>query len=264
VIVDKDEIRTQLAQGNPVIVGMKTTKSFKDLKGPMLYSYTLDEPHTAGFHAVVVVGYDDTQDNGKGAFLILNSWGREWGHDGLGWMRYVPFINLTSEAYVFQAPARQPAPPPVSVASGPARPPTAASAPAPVTPSVSVQDVKITPAPGTDLLEIVAKGFFNAPAYTTIQARAVFFHTNDSGERVTIQAPGDEMFFALPNGDVTVPSVAIAASATNALEALRVVIPQTVRDIIAASPTKRPVNVQLHFFANDALVGKSYPIPASM
>ncbi len=50
-----------------------------------------------GGHAVVAVGYDDemkiqnTNTGGKetkGAFLIRNSWGTEWGEAGYGWLPY--------------------------------------------------------------------------------------------------------------------------------------------------------------------------------
>lgn len=47
-------------------------------------------------HAVMAVGYDDdkeiahpvTSDVSKGAFLIRNSWGRDWGDGGYGWLPY--------------------------------------------------------------------------------------------------------------------------------------------------------------------------------
>ena len=43
-----------------------------------------------GGHAVVAVGYDDGKKIGKdkGALLIRNSWGTEWGDKGYGWLSY--------------------------------------------------------------------------------------------------------------------------------------------------------------------------------
>ena len=43
-----------------------------------------------GGHAIVAVGYDDDHriGNDKGAFLIRNSWGTEWGEDGYGYLPY--------------------------------------------------------------------------------------------------------------------------------------------------------------------------------
>jgi hypothetical protein len=44
-----------------------------------------------------VIGYDDRKFGG--AFQIMNSWGREWGKDGVGWVRYGDFKNYAKEAY---------------------------------------------------------------------------------------------------------------------------------------------------------------------
>jgi C1A family cysteine protease len=49
-----------------------------------------------GGHAVLIVGYDDRRPcrdgaghaHGKGAFLIRNSWGQDWGDAGYGWLPY--------------------------------------------------------------------------------------------------------------------------------------------------------------------------------
>ena len=37
-----------------------------------------------GGHAISAFGYDDE----KGALLIRNSWGEEWGENGYGWLPY--------------------------------------------------------------------------------------------------------------------------------------------------------------------------------
>jgi C1A family cysteine protease len=43
-----------------------------------------------GGHAVLAVGYDDQRQIGDepGALLIRNSWGRDWGAAGYGWLPY--------------------------------------------------------------------------------------------------------------------------------------------------------------------------------
>lgn len=45
-----------------------------------------------GGHAVMAVGYDDGRvnrgTNNKGALLIRNSWGEDWGEKGYGWLPY--------------------------------------------------------------------------------------------------------------------------------------------------------------------------------
>ena len=35
-------------------------------------------------HVVLLVGWDDA----KGAWLVKNSWGEEWGEKGFGWIKY--------------------------------------------------------------------------------------------------------------------------------------------------------------------------------
>ena len=44
-----------------------------------------------------VIGYDDRKFGG--AFQIMNSWGPEWGKDGIGWVRYADFRDYVREAY---------------------------------------------------------------------------------------------------------------------------------------------------------------------
>lgn len=46
-------------------------------------------------HAVLAVGYDDEYVIGEeqGAFLIQNSWGKEWGKDGYGWLPYAYLLE---------------------------------------------------------------------------------------------------------------------------------------------------------------------------
>jgi hypothetical protein len=50
-----------------------------------------------GGHAMCVVGYDDKKYGG--AFLLMNSWGPEWGNNGFAWVRYGDFKYYVREAY---------------------------------------------------------------------------------------------------------------------------------------------------------------------
>jgi C1A family cysteine protease len=65
-----------------------------------------------GGHAVALVGYDDskviTAADGaasKGAFLVRNSWGANWGLSGYFWMAYDYVANTTlcSDFWVIQS-----------------------------------------------------------------------------------------------------------------------------------------------------------------
>ena len=50
-----------------------------------------------GGHAMCVVGYDDKKYGGS--FLLMNSWGPEWGANGFAWVRYPHFNTFVREAY---------------------------------------------------------------------------------------------------------------------------------------------------------------------
>jgi len=54
--------------------------------------YALNQEHDSavGRHAVTIVGYDDNlkTPDGKGAFLMVNSWGTDWGDGGYWWLTY--------------------------------------------------------------------------------------------------------------------------------------------------------------------------------
>jgi len=89
----KHKVKLSLAQGMPVIIGIPITRRFQKLKSPFWYPPKNDSP--AGSHAMVVVGFDDE----KGAFEIINSWGKGWGNDGFFWMKYDDFAKSGVFAY---------------------------------------------------------------------------------------------------------------------------------------------------------------------
>jgi hypothetical protein len=99
-VVDLRAIKENLAQGAPVVIGMMVGGSYmQPMSGQDVWNPTADDRNMMGFggHAQCVVGYDDRLYGG--AFLIMNSWGPDWGKNGFAWVRYPDFRYFVREAY---------------------------------------------------------------------------------------------------------------------------------------------------------------------
>ncbi len=93
-------IKEHLAKDAPVIIGMMVGGSFMEgMMGQKVWRPSGNDKEQRGFggHAMCVVGYDDRVDGG--AFEIMNSWGPEWGQNGIGFVRYADFKEFVREAY---------------------------------------------------------------------------------------------------------------------------------------------------------------------
>ncbi|HEX4877367.1 MAG TPA: C1 family peptidase [Chitinophagaceae bacterium] len=93
-------IKEHLAKNAPVAIGMMVGQSFmQNMMGQELWTpQGMDESQMGmGGHAMCVIGYDDRKFGG--AFQIMNSWGPEWGQNGVAWVRYGDFKNYVREAY---------------------------------------------------------------------------------------------------------------------------------------------------------------------
>lgn len=98
--VDMLAVKQNLAQGAPVVIGMMVGGSFmQPMLGQKVWIPASDDYNMLGFggHAMCVIGYDDYLEGG--AFQIMNSWGSEWGENGIGWVRYKDFDYFVKEAY---------------------------------------------------------------------------------------------------------------------------------------------------------------------
>jgi len=93
-----DNIKGELAKGNPVVFGMDMSKSLLDLRGEIIYD-DIESPRDGG-HAMVVVGYNDALQ----AFKVMNSWGVRWGKDGFGWVSYRAMTALSDRGFVISIP----------------------------------------------------------------------------------------------------------------------------------------------------------------
>jgi hypothetical protein len=98
--IDLYAIKQNLAAGAPVAIGMMVGQSFmQPMLGKDVWQPEQGDESLMGFggHAMCVVGYDDKKYGG--AFLLMNSWGPEWGNNGFAWIRYSDFKFYVREAY---------------------------------------------------------------------------------------------------------------------------------------------------------------------
>ncbi len=98
--VDMLAMKQNIAQGAPVVIGMSVGGTFEEMNGIESWVPTDDDynnKESFGGHALCVIGYDDNKDGGS--FQIMNSWGDDFGANGLFWMPYQHFEKFTNEAY---------------------------------------------------------------------------------------------------------------------------------------------------------------------
>ena len=80
-----EEFKSLIHDG-PVVAGMNVPSDFYNYKGGV---YSATTTSTAGFHEVLVIGYDDSSQ----CFLAKNSWGEDWGEEGLFRIAYRHFAD---------------------------------------------------------------------------------------------------------------------------------------------------------------------------
>ena len=93
-------IKEHLNKNAPVAIGMMVGQSFmQNMMGQELWEPSGMDASQMGMggHAMTVIGYDDRKFGG--AFQIMNSWGPEWGNNGIAWVRYGDFKTYVREAY---------------------------------------------------------------------------------------------------------------------------------------------------------------------
>ncbi len=93
-------VKEHLAKDAPVVIGMMVGGTFmQEMLGQKIWHPQGSDQDMTGFggHAMCVIGYDDRIEGG--AFQIMNSWGPEWGQNGIAFVRYGDFKNFVREAY---------------------------------------------------------------------------------------------------------------------------------------------------------------------
>lgn len=87
------DIRAVIAARDPVVFGFNVYESFEgdEIAKTGIMSMPTSDEKLVGGHAVKIRGYDDhfeNLDGSLGAFLVRNSWGKDWGQKGYFWMPY--------------------------------------------------------------------------------------------------------------------------------------------------------------------------------
>lgn len=90
------QIKTSLAQGIPVLLTIQVHSGFEKLSGPWKqHSWdwiTSEKNPVSGYHAVLIIGYDDTAER----LLVENSWGPYWADGGFFG---IPYDMLSTPAF---------------------------------------------------------------------------------------------------------------------------------------------------------------------
>ena len=94
-------IKNNLSAGLPAMFGFTVYSSITQAATSGLIPFPANGEKVLGGHAIDAVGYDDNKvitnagnnKSTKGAFLIRNSWGTNWGIKGYGWLPYDYVLN---------------------------------------------------------------------------------------------------------------------------------------------------------------------------
>lgn len=86
-----------ISRNIPLIISFPLDKKFHQAKSPnnsyIYRNYSKNE--RIGYHAVLLVGYDDSRKS----FKAINSWGKNWGNNGFFWFDYNLYSKIVIEVW---------------------------------------------------------------------------------------------------------------------------------------------------------------------
>ena len=95
-------LKTALAEGYPVVIGIKVYESFESDQVAQTGIVPLPKrgEQLLGGHAVLAVGYkDDSKIKGQGVVICRNSWGESWGDKGYFYLPYSYFSRYVTDMW---------------------------------------------------------------------------------------------------------------------------------------------------------------------
>jgi len=102
-----NKVKTYLAASHPAMFGFTVYSSTEQASTTGRIPFPSRRDKIEGGHAVVTVGYDDkmkiknryADEETVGALLIRNSWGKDWGEKGYGWLPYEYIMKGLAEDF---------------------------------------------------------------------------------------------------------------------------------------------------------------------
>jgi hypothetical protein len=100
-----NEIKAAIYQYGPIAAALGANDSFSRYRSGVFNACDGTQPN----HAIVLIGWDDDQQS----WILRNSWGTEWGQNGVGYIRYgCNKIGISANYVMFTGSAPAPGPGP--------------------------------------------------------------------------------------------------------------------------------------------------------
>ena len=101
LIISINELKTFLSEDGPFTIGIPIFESFGSVNSSGQILLPQASETFWGLHQLPVIGYDDELES----FIVVNSWGTDWGNDGYGHLPYDYLNNTVVRQYPRQGSA---------------------------------------------------------------------------------------------------------------------------------------------------------------